>query len=230
MKEYVLDLPPAAGAPAPIAAAAEARPPRNWRPLLLLLVVEPLALGALYLALTASPLPPDGRDATGPATIAAFAFPAPPADASADAAMQAPPPNRIAFERGRYVVDLHGADLSETVELLRKVTRATVRGGDVLNGNAARLSRQLVAATPVEAWQAVLGDVASFAISCLPQGCTVRFVPLASPGDVRAPTLASLGVAMAPEVLASPPEPVAAQATPAPNAETNGNGPASSEN
>jgi len=194
MKQYVLDDPaPPAAAPAVDGAV----PPRRrwpWRALLLLAVVEPLALGALYLALSADPGPVQRSAAWGPATIAAFEFApaAQPRETDAAVAEEArPAASRIAFERGKYVIDLRATDVGPALAMLTKATRATVHGGDVLLRDPTRLSRTAVATTPAEAWQAVFGDLASFAVSCTSRGCAVWVAALASASaGARAPAAA----------------------------------------
>jgi len=74
------------------------------------------------------------------------------------------------------------------MEMLAQATKARVAGSNIFSGSALRLTRSVVAATPREAWQAVFGDVANFAIACAGSACEVRFVSLAKPG---APVLAS---------------------------------------
>jgi len=92
--------------------------------------------------------------------------------------------SRIAFERGRYVIDLRSTDIGPALAMLAQATNATVRGAEVLSRQPTQLSRSAVVATPAEAWQAVLGDVANFAISCAAKGCTV-FVTAVAKGDAR---------------------------------------------
>ncbi|MBV9891130.1 MAG: hypothetical protein JO090_09625, partial [Rhizobacter sp.] len=82
MKQYVLEERPLeaqssdAGPDAPVAVRPSLPPrPWPWRALLVLAIVEPLALGALYLALNADAPPRARLEPLGPATIAAFAFP-----------------------------------------------------------------------------------------------------------------------------------------------------------
>ena len=66
--------------------------------------------------------------------------------------------------------------------MLARATKARVAGGAVLADSPVRLTRSVVAASPREAWQAVFGDVANFAIACSGSACEVRFVSLAKPG------------------------------------------------
>ena len=194
MKEYVLDetsppdVPPS-DAPPYVPAATLPPQPWPWRALLVLAVVEPLALGALYLALNADGHPGQRAEpSVGPATIAAFALPAAPGQsataAAATAADAAGEESRIAFERGRYVIDLRSTDIGPALAMLAQATNATVRGAEILSRQPTQLSRSAVVATPAEAWQAVLGDVANFAISCAAKGCTV-FVTAVAKGDAR---------------------------------------------
>jgi hypothetical protein len=198
MKQYVLDEPvspdaTASDSPPPAPHATLPPQPWPWRALLVLAVVEPLALGALYLALDADAHPGGRSEApAGPATIAAFAFPAPPGQsiAGAAAAVVATEESRIAFERGRYVIDLRSTDIGPALAMLAQATKATVHGADVLAREPTQLSRSAVVATPAEAWQAVLGDVANFAISCTSKGCTV-FVTTVAKGDATVDARAS---------------------------------------
>ena len=244
MKRYVLDE-PAPEAPPP---AVEAAPPRRawpWRALLALAVVEPLALGALYVALSGDAMAPAQSASAEPATIAAFAFAAPPhspAGVAAVAGEGRPKASRIAFERGKYVIDLRAADVGPALAMLAEATRATVHGGDVLLREATTLSRAAVASTPAEAWQAVFGDVANFAVSCTARGCAVwvaaRSTAAATPGAAIG-TLAAMpppavGAASTDteEDTSSPEVANARLATRAPVAapEQNANGEASTEN
>ena len=206
MKQYVLDepaSPDATSSDSPPAPHATLPPqPWPWRALLVLAVVEPLALGALYLALNADAHPGvRSEPPAGPATIAAFAFPTPPGQsATAAAATAAAAPDqesRIAFERGRYVIDLRSTDIGPALAMLAQATKATVHGADVLSRQPAQLSRSAVVATPAEAWQAVLGDVANFAISCTSKGCTV-FVTAVAKVDAGPSTFALAPPSFAP--------------------------------
>ena len=193
MKQYVLDESPSADASSPEDVATVQRPtlppqPWPWRALLVLAIVEPLALGALYLALGADAHPrARAEPSTGPATIAAFAFPVQPGQTGAAATTTADASSgesRIAFERGRYVIDLRSTDIGPALAMLADATKATVRGADALAREPRQLSRSAVVATPAEAWQAVLGDVANFAISCTQKGCAV-FVTAVAKDDAR---------------------------------------------
>ena len=206
MKEYVLDEPSSPDASPPDGVPAVQRPtlppqPWPWRALLVLAIVEPLALGALYLALGADAHPrARAEPSTGPATIAAFAFPAQPGQTGAAATTTADASSgesRIAFERGRYVIDLRSTDIGPALAMLADATKATVRGADVLAREPRQLSRSAVVATPAEAWQAVLGDVANFAISCTQKGCAV-FVAAVAKADARPATMALAAPAFKP--------------------------------
>jgi hypothetical protein len=195
MKEYVLDEPPSPDASSPEGVPTVQRPtlppqPWPWRALLVLAIVEPLALCGLYLALSADAHPRAlAEPAAGPATIAAFAFPAPPGQtgagaAAATAADASSGGGRIAFERGKYVIDLRSTDIAPALAMLADATKATVHGANVLSREPMQLSRSAVVATPAEAWQAVLGDVANFAISCTQKGCAV-FVSAVAKADAK---------------------------------------------
>ena len=206
MKQYVLDESPSADASSPEDVATVQRPtlppqPWPWRALLVLAIVEPLALGALYLALGADAHPrARAEPSTGPATIAAFAFPAQPGQTGAAATTTADASSgesRIAFERGRYVIDLRSTDIGPALAMLADATKATVRGADALAREPRQLSRSAVVATPAEAWQAVLGDVANFAISCTQKGCAV-FVAAVAKADARPATMALAAPAFKP--------------------------------
>ena len=211
MKQYVLDEPASpdatsSDAPPPAPHATLPPQPWPWRALLVLAVVEPLALGALYLALNADGRPGQRTEpSVGPATIAAFALPTPPGQsATAAVATVADAPDqesRIAFERGKYVIDLRSTDIGPALAMLAQATKATVHGADVLSRQPAQLSRSAVVATPAEAWQAVLGDVANFAISCTSKGCTVFVTAVAKGGakvDAVPSTLALAAPSFAP--------------------------------
>ena len=206
MKEYVLDEPSSPDASPPDGVPAVQRPtlppqPWPWRALLVLAIVEPLALGTLYLALGADAHPrARAEPSTGPATIAAFAFPAQPGQTGAAATTTADASSgesRIAFERGRYVIDLRSTDIGPALAMLADATKATVRGADALAREPRQLSRSAVVATPAEAWQAVLGDVANFAISCTQKGCAV-FVAAVAKADARPATMALAAPAFKP--------------------------------
>ena len=194
MKQYVLDESPSADASSPEDVATVQRPtlppqPWPWRALLVLAIVEPLALGGLYLALNADAHPRDRAEpSTGPATIAAFGLPAAAGQGAAAAAVTAADAqdgeSRIAFEHGKYVIHLRATDIGPALAMLADATKATVRGAEVLSRQPTQLSRSAVVATPAEAWQAVLGDVANFAISCTQKGCAV-FVTAVAKDDAR---------------------------------------------
>lgn len=206
MKQYVLDEQPSPDAPSPEDGAMVQRPtlppqPWPWRALLVLAVVEPLALGGLYLALNADAHPrARAEPQAGPATIAAFAFPTPPGQGATavplalDAGSEE---SRIAFEQGKYVIHLRSTDIGPALAMLAEATKATVRGADVLSRQPTQLSRSAVVATPAEAWQAVLGDVANFAISCTQKGCAV-FVTAAAKSDAQPATPAFVAPAFKP--------------------------------
>ena len=194
MKQYVLDESPSADASSPEDVATVQRPtlppqPWPWRALLVLAIVEPLALGAatrmrIGIEREVEPAEPS----TGPATIAAFALPATPGQGAAAAAGTAADAqdgeSRIAFEHGKYVIHLRATDIGPALAMLADATKATVRGAEVLSRQPTQLSRSAVVATPAEAWQAVLGDVANFAISCTQKGCAV-FVTAVAKDDAR---------------------------------------------
>ena len=189
MKQYVLDEPAPVLASAPPSEADRA-PTRRWpwRALLVLAVVEPLALGALYLALNADTAPVGRQAPPTPAHVAGLEFAPPPkpaavaATAAAEISTEA---SRVAFERGQYVIDLRSADVGPALAMLAKATRATVHGGELLLADSTRLSRSAVASTPVEAWQAVFGNVANYAISCTQRGCAVWIAALTKAQPVR---------------------------------------------
>ena len=206
MKEYVLDEPPSPDASSPDGVPTVQRPtlppqPWPWRALLVLAIVEPLALGTLYLALGADAHPrARAEPSTGPATIAAFALPAQPGQTGAAATTTADASSgesRIAFERGRYVIDLRSTDIGPALAMLADATKATVRGADALAREPRQLSRSAVVATPAEAWQAVRGDVANFAISCTQKGCAV-FVAAVAKAEARPATMALAAPAFKP--------------------------------
>ena len=215
MKEYVLDYPEPAAAPAHPLDAPEsvAPPPRiSWhacRPLALLIVLESIALALLYVALVGFPSSPASAEAV-PVAAAVPALPmtssAPfqePAQNDAVAPPEAAaeievPPSRIVRERGRYVVELHSAGVGAALEMLTKATGATVRGSDVLLGQAARITRRITTDSPLEAWQAVFGGVVNFAASCTRAACDVRFVPSADPALAKSLPRFASGAAVEP--------------------------------
>ena len=155
----------------------------------MVLLLEPLALAALYLMLNGGPAESEAVAATSVARVAPLSAPRPaePRPAPRDEPVSASPvvevASRISHERGRYVVDLHSAPLGSALEMLSTATKARVTGGDIFAGSALRLTRSAVAATPQEAWQAVFSEVASFAITCAVNGCDVRFVSLTKSGN-----------------------------------------------
>ena len=209
MKQYVLDEPSPDAPLLDEPAAARPTLPRQpwpWRALLVLAIVEPVALGALYLAVNGDAHPRARSEPIGPATIAAFAF-APGQSGTAPVAVadSAGEESRIAFERGRYVIDLRSTEIRAALAMLARATNAKVHGVDALAREPTRLSRSAVVATPAEAWQAVLGDVANFAISCAPKGCAV-FVSAVGKADAKPPTLAFAPPVFAPADVGSGPE------------------------
>jgi hypothetical protein len=194
VKQYVLEEPAAAGAPLaadPQSPPVESLPflwPGWWRSFLLVIVLEPIALAILYVALNGVPSWGGEAPASGVAYVASFSLPRPaeaapaaPEEPAADAAA-----SRIAHERGRYVVELHAQPLGPVLAMLTKATKARVSGGGIFIGSPLLLTRSLVAASPREAWQAVFGDVANFAIACAGSACEVRFVSLLRPGSPEA--------------------------------------------
>nr|HET7858368.1 hypothetical protein [Caldimonas sp.] len=204
--EYVLDeaaaaAPPPPDAPAQVAASLPSQP-WPWRALVVLAVVEPLALAALWFALNGDTQPrARAEPSAGPATIAAFALPSVPGQGvAAPIAVDAPAESRIALERGKYVIDLRSTGIGEALAMLAEATKATVHGADALARQPTQLSRSAVVSTPAEAWQAVLGDVASFAISCSQKRCAVFVTPAAKGGAVadRPATLALAAPGFAP--------------------------------
>jgi len=191
MKQYVLDEPMAA-APQPAQPhAPPLRPPGRWRLLALAIVVEAVALAILYVALNG--VPGASRATPGPATayVAAFSFPREAEVAPAPAQATQARLSRIRQERGRYLVELHDEAPAAAMAMLAEATKARVAGSDVLSGSALRLTRSVVATSPREAWQAVFGDVANFAIACAGSACEVRFVSLLKP-EAPVPGPASL--------------------------------------
>ena len=185
MKQYVLDVPAAALPAEPPAADAEARSLRQpgwWRWLLLALLLEPVALAALYLALSGTPTWSQAATSEGIAYVASFSFPREPGAAQAPTQVAEAPVSRISHERGRYVVELHDEALAPALAMLTQATKARVAGSNIFIGSPLRLTRSAVATSPREAWQAVFGDVANFAIACAGNACEVRFVSLVKPG------------------------------------------------
>jgi hypothetical protein len=180
MKQYVLDEPTAAAPlPAELPATSLAQP-GWWRWLLLAIPLEAAALAILYVAINGLPSQGTAAPSRGVAYVASFSFPreveATPAPAPA------PRVSQIRQERGRYVVDLHGESPDAALAMLADATKARVAGSRIFAGSALRLTRSIVARSPREAWQAVFGDVANFAIACAGSACEVRFVSLAKAG------------------------------------------------
>jgi len=184
MKQYVLDEPVAAAPPPVEPRARSLTQPGWWRWLLLAILLEAVALAVLYVALNGVPGARGAEPSPGIAYVASFSFPREP-DA-AQGAVRAQPAvarvSRVRQERGRYVVDLHDEAPAAALAMLAEATKAHVAGSRIFSGSALRLTRSVVATSPREAWQAVFGDVANFAIACAGSACEVRFVSLAKPG------------------------------------------------
>jgi hypothetical protein len=180
MKQYVLDepgaRPPGGASQAPAAASS------RWRWPIVLAGTAAVALVAAHsfvgghpepkpLALETAFVPtyvaPTASEAPRPVAAAA------PAVAPVEAA-----PSRVTHEKGRYVVDLHAAAIGPALSMLSEATHATVTGGDVVAASPARITASFVAASPLEAWRGVFGDIASFAMTCGQSSCAVRFVSL----------------------------------------------------
>jgi len=198
MKQYVLDEPMAAATPPPAEPQAPSlRQPGWWRWLVLAIVLEVVALAVLYVALNGVPGTSRAEPSRGIAYVAAFSFPRE-AEAQAPVRTLAPEPavSRIRRERGRYLVELHDEQPAAALDMLAQATKARVAGSGIFNGSALRLTRSVVATSPREAWQAVFGDVANFAVACAGSACEVRFVSLAKPG-ASVPGLESLPVELA---------------------------------
>ena len=195
MKQYVLESAPRSDdafrpatedAHEPGAAVGGGR----WRTLGLLLLVEPLALGALYIALVGTP-----ETSRVPATVHAAVVPPPNrlerdrafvAQAQGRAAEVVPatpnvPRGRVTHERGAFAIDLRAVAPESAVSMLAKATGARVSGEQIFSGSALRLTHVSHAPSAREAWQAVFGEVASFAIACPRGTCEVRFVSLVEP-------------------------------------------------
>jgi len=184
MKQYVLDEPMGA---APLAAEPQAMSlaqPGWWRWLLLAILLEAVALAILYVVLNGVPDSSPAAPSRGIAYVASFSFPreAEPAQAAVQLSPAAAPVSRIHRERGSYVVELHGESPATALAMLAEATQSSVAGSRIFAGSSLRLTRSVVAASPREAWQAVFGDVANFAIACAGSACEVRFVSLAKPG------------------------------------------------
>ena len=207
MKQYVLDEPMGA---APLSAEPQAMSlaqPGWWRWLLLAIPLEAVALAILYVALNGVPDSSPGAP-SGVAYVASFSFPreAESAQAAVPLSPAAAPVSRIHRERGGYVVELHGESPAAALAMLAEATKSSVAGSRIFAGSSLRLTRSVVASSPREAWQAVFGDVANFAIACAGSACEVRFVSLAKPGapvpgpDVLPSELAQPEPATAPAV------------------------------
>jgi hypothetical protein len=160
--------------------ARSLRQPGWWRWFLLALLLEPVALAILHLALSGIPGGSQAATSDGIAYVASFSFPREPESVPAPVAEA--PTSRIGQERGRYVVELHDEALAPALAMLTQATKARVAGGDIFIGSPLRLTRSAVAMSRREAWQAVFGDVANFAIACAGSACEVRFVSLVKPG------------------------------------------------
>jgi hypothetical protein len=224
MKEYVLDTPAALDAPAagngvraddyvpPIA-------PSSWPSLMWLLLLEPLALALLYVVLVGFPGRSQASLEAAPVVVAAFSFPKA-AEAQAVSEAPAAPESSIVHKHGRYVVDLHGASVASALAMLSKVTGATVAGGEALSASPELLTKVFETSSPVEAWQAVFGGVANFAIACTKGTCAVRFVAPADLAQARPSAALAAAVSPAPQpVPAAQPVPVPGAAEPAETAE-----------
>jgi len=192
MKQYVLDEPVAAAPPPGEPQALLLTQPGWWRWLLLAILVEAVALAVLYIALNGAPGASRAEPSPGIAYVASFSFPREAEAAQAPAQAAEAPVSRIRQERGRYVVDLHDEAPAAALAMLAEATKARVAGSAIFSGSALRLTRSVVATSPREAWQAVFGDVANFAIACAGSACEVRFVSLAQPGGAPAPGPESL--------------------------------------
>ena len=222
MKEYVLDTPmardaPAAPAGAPAGGYVPPIAPSSWPSLMWLLILEPVALALLYVVLIGFPGRSQASLDNAPVYVAAFSFPK---EAEAQAGSEAPvlPENRITHQHGRYRVELHGAPVSSALTMLSEATAATVTGSTALAGNGALITKVFETSSPVDAWQAVFGGVANFAIACNKGACAVRFVAPADPAAPRASPEAVLAASVPPppplaESPAQPPSPGAADST-----------------
>jgi len=182
MKQYVLDEPVAVAPPPGEPQALPLTQPGWWRWLLLAILVEAVALAVLYIALNGAPGASRAEPSPGIAYVASFSFPREAEAAQAPAQAAEAPVSRIRQERGRYVVDLHDEAPAAALAMLAEATKARVAGSAIFSGSALRLTRSVVATSPREAWQAVFGDVANFAIACAGSACEVRFVSLAKAG------------------------------------------------
>jgi hypothetical protein len=65
-----------------------------------------------------------------------------------------------------HLVDLHDEAPAAALAMLAEATKARVAGTAIFSGSALRLTRSVVATSPHEAWQAVFGEVANFAVAC----------------------------------------------------------------
>lgn len=240
MKEYVLDDPLLRRAAFPVGEAEPLAPPpedstrflglqrTTWRTIGVLLLLEPLVLLAFYWALGEPSLPWSAERTAAPVEAPAPAVrarPPAPVAVAAPAPAPAPPRLRIAAERGKVVVDLVAAPAQDAVARLAAVTRSEVSGAQIFAAGHVQLTRSTVAASPREAWQAVFGPVANFAIACAADGCRVRFISLIDDAG-RAATAATPppmafspppAIAVAPPVAAvpAPVEPVRPAVPPA---------------
>ena len=182
MKQYVLDE-PVAGAPSPLEPPSRSlTQPGWWRWLVLAILLEGVALALLYVALNGVPGARRADPSPGIAYAASFSFPREAEAVQPPAQAAEAPVSRISQERGRYVVALHDEAPAEALTMLARATNARVSGNAIFSGSPLRLTRSVVARSPREAWQAVFGDIANFAIACAGSGCEVRFVSLAQPG------------------------------------------------
>ena len=182
MKQYVLDEPMAAAPPPAEPPSRSLWQPGWWRWLVLAILLEAVALAILFVALNGVPGARPEAPSRGVAYVASFSFPREAAAAQAPVQAAAAPVSRIHQERGRYLVELHDEAPAAALVMLAEATKARVAGGAIFSGSALRLTRSVVATSPREAWQAVFGDVANFAIACAGSACEVRFVSLAKPG------------------------------------------------
>jgi hypothetical protein len=182
MKQYVLDEPVAAAPPSAEPQALPLTQPGWWRWLVLAILLEAVALALLYVALSGFPGSSPDAPSRGVAYVASFSFPREAQAVQGPAQAAEAPVSRIRQERGRYVVDLHDEAPAAALAMLAEATKAHVAGSGIFSGSALRLTRSVVATSPREAWQAVFGDIANFAIACAGSACEVRFVSLAKPG------------------------------------------------
>ena len=212
MKQYVLDAPLAAAPPPAEPASQSLAQPGWWRWVLLAILLEPIVLAILYLALNGVPSTNAAAPSRGVAYVASFSFPREAEAAQAPVQAAAAPVSRIQQERGRYLVDLHDEAPAAALAMLAQATKARVAGSDIFAGSALRLTRSVVTTSPREAWHAVFGDVANFAIACAGSACEVRFVSLAKPGaPVPGPDVLQADSSSAPPAIAptsARPEPV----------------------